>query len=235
MRALKQLPLKLPHRGGVRAGAGRKPKGPRPLVSHKSRPQFDKAAALHVTLRVASHVWNLRSRRCFRILENCFEDARERFGLRMIEFSLMGNHLHLLVEAESNLALSRGMQGLCVSIARRLNGLMQRRGAVFADHYHSRILPSPTQLVNAIAYVLGNATHHYGAGGTDPFCSSAYDAAKREHVLSHPQTWLLKSGWRWARRIPPPLQRLWATQPSGGPSHPKDVPHDTSERRSLFG
>jgi len=209
MRKSKQLPLKLPHRGGKRTGAGRKPKGPRALVSHKARPRFEKPAAVHVTLRVATHVWNLRSRRCFRVIESCLEDARERFGLRVIEFSVMGNHLHLLVEADRNLALSRGMQGLGVRIARRLNRLMGRRGAVFADHYHARLLASPSQLVNAIAYVLGNASHHYGTEGVDGFSSSAYDNDKRERVLSRPRTWLLKTGWRRARRIPPLLATLW--------------------------
>jgi len=209
MRKSKQLSLKLPHRGGTRTGAGRKPKGPRALVSHKARPRFDKPAAVHVTLRVATHVWNLRSRRCFRVIEICLEDARERFGLRIIEFSVMGNHLHLLVEAESNRALSRGMQGLGVRIARKLNRLMGQAGAVFADHYHSRLLGSPSQLVNAIAYVLGNAAHHYGTEGVDGFCSSAYAHEKRERVLSRPQTWLLKTGWRRARRIPALLVKLW--------------------------
>jgi putative transposase len=209
MRKSKQMSLKLPQRGGRRTGAGRKPQGPRPLVSHKARPRFEKPAAVHVTLRVATHVWNLRSRRCFRIIEICLEDARERFGLRIIEFSVMGNHLHLLVEADSNLALSRGMQGLCVRIARGLNRLMHREGPVFADHYHSRVLPSPTALVNAIAYLLGNATHHYGDGGPDPFCSSVYDATWRERILCRPQTWLLQSGWRRAPRVPLALHKLW--------------------------
>jgi putative transposase len=209
MRTSKQLSLRLPHRGGKRAGAGRKARGPRPLVSHKARPRFDKPAAVHVTLRVATHVWNLRSRRCFRVIEICLEDARERSGLRIIEFSVMGNHLHMLAEADSNLALSRGMQGLGVRIARAMNRLMGRRGAVFADHYHSRLLDSPSKLVNAIAYVLGNAAHHYGTEGTDAFCSSAYGHEKRDRVLSRPQTWLLKTGWRRARRIPPLLARPW--------------------------
>jgi REP element-mobilizing transposase RayT len=211
MRKSKQLSLQLPHRGGKRAGAGRKPKGPRPLVSHKARPKFEKPAAVHVTLRMATQVWNLRSRRCFRTIESCFEDARERFGLRIIELSVMGNHLHVLVEADNNLGLSRGMQALGVRIARRLNRLMGRRGAVFADHYHSHLLGSPSQLVNATAYVLGNAAHHYGTQGIDSFCSSAYDHEKRDRVLSQPQTWLLKTGWRRARRIPLVLQALWGS------------------------
>jgi REP element-mobilizing transposase RayT len=164
---------------------------------------------VHVTLRVATHVWNLRSRRCFRVIEGCFADARERFGLRVIEFSVMGNHLHLLVEADTNVALSRGMQGLGVRIARGLNRLMGRRGTVFADHHHARVLGSPSELVNAIAYVLGNAAHHYGTEGVDELCSSTYDSERRARVLSRPRTWLLKTGWRRARPIPPLLERLW--------------------------
>jgi REP element-mobilizing transposase RayT len=106
-------------------------------------------------------------------------DARERFGMRIIEFSVLGNHLHVLVEAESSVALSRGMQGLNVRIAKALNGVMQRRGSVFDDHYHSRLLPTPTQLVKAIGYILGNHEHHYGRSrGVDPFLARVRQPAR---------------------------------------------------------
>jgi REP element-mobilizing transposase RayT len=199
---MEQLALGIPRRGGKRPGAGRKPKGRRALVSHHRRPRFEKATAVQVTLRVAGHVWNLRSRRCFDIIEACLVAARERFGLRVIEFTVLGNHLHLVVEADSDAALSRGMQGLNIRIARALNRLMKGKGRVFADHYHSRLLRSPTELVNAIAYVLGNAAHHYGESGQDRFSSRAYEAPHRRKILSHPRTWLLRSGWRRARTVP---------------------------------
>jgi len=228
MRTSKQMSLKLPHRGGKRTGAGRKPKGPRALVSHKARPRFEKPAAVHVTLRVATHVWNLRSRRCFRVIEGCFADARGQSGLRIVEFAVMGNHMHLLAEAESDVALSRGMQGLTVRISRRLNRLMDGRGTVFADHYHARVLSSPSELVSAIGYLLGNAAHHYGIERADGFCSSALDAEERERVLSRPQTWLLKSGWRRAKRIPLSLEKLWACQASD--KAPSDRPQTGTNR-----
>src|SRR5213075_1113119 len=120
---MKQLALKIPQRGGKRKGAGRKRKAPRPRVSHKARPRFNKPAAVLVTLRVACGVRNLRSRRCFGAIEACFTNARGRFGLRIIEFAILGNHLHLLVEADSDQSLSRGMQGLGVRLARALNRL----------------------------------------------------------------------------------------------------------------
>src|SRR3954468_19698516 len=88
---MKQLAFDIPQRGGKRKGAGRKRKAPRPRVSHKARPRFDKAAAVLVTLRVACGVWSLRNRRCFQAVEACFKDARGRFGLRIIEFAVLGN------------------------------------------------------------------------------------------------------------------------------------------------
>lgn len=72
----------------------------------------------------------------------------------------MSNHLHQIVEADDSKALSRGMQGLCVRMAQALNAALNRRGRVFADHFHSRPLRSPTELVNAIRYVLRNAERH---------------------------------------------------------------------------
>jgi len=209
---MKQLALQIPQRGGKRKGAGRKRKAPRPRVSHKARPRFDKAAAILVTLRIASGIWSLRTRRCFEVIEGCFAGAQERFGLRVIEFSVLGNHLHLLVEAESDRTLSRGMQGLCVRIARALNRLMQRRGAVFDDHYHARLLRSPTELVNALAYVLGNHEHHYGPSrGIDPYSSLA---CARSTVLASPKTWLMTKGWRGARIRSIWLERWVAARPA---------------------
>jgi REP element-mobilizing transposase RayT len=159
---------------------------------------------VHVTLRVGDRVWNLRSGRCFRVIESSLEEVRERFGLRVIEFTVLGNHLHLVVEADSDALLSRGMQGLAVRIAKALNRLMERCGSVFADHFHSHLLRNPTELVEALAYVLGNFARHFGGEpGRDPFSSATYDAARRARVLASPATWLLREGWQRARRIPP--------------------------------
>ncbi|MCA1829689.1 MAG: transposase, partial [Myxococcales bacterium] len=171
-------------------------KGRRPLVSHHSRPHFDKPTAIHATVRVREDVWNLRSQRCFRVVKQALHDALGRFGLRVIDFSLQGNHLHLILEADNSASLSRGMQGLCVRIARALNRLMERKGHVFADHFHSRLLLSPTEVMRAIQYVVDNHRKHYGHTGTDPYASTALPAPERDEVLARPVTWVLRGGWR---------------------------------------
>jgi putative transposase len=102
---------------------------------------------------------------------------------------VLGNHLHLIVEADDSRSLSRGMQGLCIRIAKALNKMMSRSGRVFADHFHSRLLRSPAELTRAIAYVLGNALHHFGKGAIDAFSSVAPHG---ESMLAHPRSWLLR-------------------------------------------
>ena len=189
-----QLDLPLPRRGGKRPGAGRKPKGRKALVSHLARPRFDKPMPVHVTLRVHDHVWNLRSRRSYPRILSCFEKALGRFGLRLIEFTVQGNHLHLIVEADDSRSLSRGMQGLAIRIAKTLNSMMNRAGAVFADHFHSRLLKTPTELVNAIRYVLGNAAHHFAESLKDRFSSESLSRFNRERFLARAVGWLLRVG-----------------------------------------
>src|SRR5690349_4474081 len=85
--------------GGKRKGAGRKPKGERAGVAHVARPRFSRPMPLHVTVRMAAGVFNLRSRRSFRVIQDVLNGAAKRFGMRVVQFSIQGNHAHLLVEA----------------------------------------------------------------------------------------------------------------------------------------
>jgi putative transposase len=163
-------------------------------VSHKERPRFDKPLPAHVTLRVLDHVPSLRSSRRFAVIRRAFAAARGLHGLRLVEFTVMGNHLHLIVEAGSNGSLSRGMQGLCIRLAKAMNKVLKRRGGgVFADHYHSHLLRSPAEVANALKYVSGNAEHHFGEAGLDWF--SSQNPELRE-LLMVPVTWLLSVGWK---------------------------------------
>ena len=190
MKRPRQIAFDFRTHGGRRRGAGRKPKGDRALVSHKERPRFDKAMPAHVTLRVRNDVPSLRSSRRFAVIRRCFAAARGLHGLRLVEFTVMGNHLHLIVEAESNGSLSRGMQGLCVRLARALNKTLKRgSGGVFADHYHLQLLGTRAEVRNALGYVAGNAEHHFGEGGPD-WCNSQNPELRK--LLELPETWLLR-------------------------------------------
>jgi REP element-mobilizing transposase RayT len=126
-------------------------------------------------------------------------------------YSVQANHLHLIVEAEDEQALARGMKGLKVRLARKINALVGRKGTVFADRYHARILSSPRAVKNALAYCLNNARKHalqrkkrLPARWVDPFSTAKrfYEEAKG---LVSARTWLLRVGWRRWGEISPSL------------------------------
>jgi REP element-mobilizing transposase RayT len=54
--------------------------------------------------------------------------ATSRF--RIVHFSVQTNHLHLLVEADDELALARGIQGLGIRLAKAINRRVGRSGRV---------------------------------------------------------------------------------------------------------
>src|SRR5512142_2895451 len=136
-------------RGGVREGAGRPPKGERAGVVHAARPRFDRRMPVHVTVRMAEWVWNLRSGRAMAVLRRALVQSADRFGARVVQFAVLGNHIHLLLEADHTAALVRGMRGLSIRIAKGLNRLMSRNGRVLGDRYHARVLRTPTEVRRA--------------------------------------------------------------------------------------
>ena len=138
-----QLELGFRARGGARKGAGRRPKGNVAGVSHLRRPVLSPRHPLHVTLRVVAGLPSLRRWGLFTEVRSALARAQERFGFRLVHFSVQSNHLHLIAEAADRCALSRGLQGLTVRVARAVNRRLQRTGRLFADRYHARALKTP--------------------------------------------------------------------------------------------
>src|SRR5262245_22954017 len=169
----KQLVLELPTWGGKRKGAGR-PRTPgrvRRRVAHLRRPKLAARFPVHVTWRMSEDVWSLRSRRSFTRLTCAFYMSAVRFGYRIVHYAVMGNHVHLIVEAHDEGVLAIGMQSLGIRIAQSLNRMMKRKGRVLSDRYHARILKTPTEVHTCVHYLQTNAHKHYQVPGPDPFTS----------------------------------------------------------------
>src|SRR4051794_8503216 len=173
--------------GGRRKGAGRprKPKDER-SVEHRVRPAVAARFPVHVTVSLGAGLRNLRKLPSLRVIERAFWGAQGRFGLRLNHFTVQSNHLHLIVETSDRIALSRAIKGLSIRIARGLNRLAGRTGRVVDDRYHTHILKTPTEVRNAVRYVLGNLAKHTGRTGVD-----AYSSLARPDLVVAPRTWLL--------------------------------------------
>ena len=112
-----------------------------------------------------------------------------------------------MTEAEDRRAHSRGMAGLAIRIAKRLNKFWQRRGKVFVDRFHGRELRTPREVRNALHYLLHNARKHgyrIAPEGPDPYSSErwfdGWRGFARDRVWPAPlaaaRSWLLEVGWR---------------------------------------
>src|SRR5262249_42527195 len=139
--------------GGARKGAGRPTKRDAG-ASHKKRAHLAPRHPVHVTLRAKRGVCLLRAELPLRALRGAFRAARAPLGLRLVHYSVQDTHLHMIVEAESTRALSRGMQGLTIRMAKALNRVLSRRGSVFAERFHAHPLRTPREVFHALRYVL---------------------------------------------------------------------------------
>ena len=133
--------------------------------------------------------------------------------MRVIHFSAQGNHAHLIVEVDESEALSRGMQGLQIRMARGLNRAWKRNGPVFEKRFHHRVLRTPREVRNGVAYTVLNCRKHginYGSDAVDDFSSGdwqpvweRYQPRYRDMLgtirpVVDPETWMLMVGWmRW--------------------------------------
>ena len=144
-------------RGGARKGSGR----PRTTQqrAHLKRPDLNGRHPLHVTWKLKQGLPSLRRRDVFSALRAAVKTARKN-DLKIVHFAILSNHLHLIVETSDRPSLSRALQSLGISLAKRINVLTGGKGAIFLDRYHLEILSTPTQVRNAIHYVMTNEPLH---------------------------------------------------------------------------
>ena len=161
--------------GGKRKGAGRKRVAERANVPHRARPKHVARHPVHVTLRALFRP--LRSQHVFPTVGIALAAATQRNEerFRILHFSVQYDHLHLVVEASDQRALSSGMRSVAIRVARYVNALVMRRGRFWADRWHGRALTSPRQVRNALVYALANFRKHAAvplAEGVDVFSSA---------------------------------------------------------------
>jgi putative transposase len=217
--------------GGKRRGAGRKRSdadmpGSRSRVVHAPRPIHKGRHPVHVTLRAKPGLPSFRQQRVQRLVAEVLRDQRRRRyrnEFRIVHYTIQRNHLHLVVEADTERAkgykpLRSGVSGFEIAFARRLNLRLRRRGKVWADRYHRHDLKTPRETWSGLAYVFGNYTHHgmksHGAGVLDIYASGCvFDGWEGDHFIPadferwrwpvcRAQTWLARKGYLVHGRLP---------------------------------
>jgi hypothetical protein len=145
--------------------------------------------------------------------------------MRVVHVSIQRRHVHLLVEADDERRLARGMQGFQISAARQLNATITIemgadepvRGQVFTSRYHAEIIDTPRRARHCLGYVLNNWRRHredqagppQRRARVDPYSTGIFFDGWRDQdapfefprdyeplVVVPAESWLLREGWR---------------------------------------
>jgi REP element-mobilizing transposase RayT len=194
-------------------------------VWHRGRAEHLARHPVHLTFRARAGLPSLRTRRLLAVVLEVITAVAHRLDCRIVHFSVQDDHVHLIVEADDERALSAGARGFSIRVAKALNRALGRRGPVWDSRYHRRDLTTPTETRWALLYVLANwLEDHPDARGLDP-CSSAawFDGWQQRARIATPpgpppvapaHVWLLTTGWQKAgplsvrARPRPPARRL---------------------------
>lgn len=192
-------------------------------MNHMKRPRVDKDTPLHITWRLKIGLLSMRKQQLLKEFEESVRRAKI-FGLRVLQFSIQGNHIHLIVEADNNLALAQGLRSLGGRFGKIIRKHAGGRGPVFAGRYHIELIQTPEQMRNTLSYVLLNHSKHKKVVEyVDGYSSAPYfhewkrllgkkfSGMIRDQVeslreangrditsaaLSPPKSWLAREGWR---------------------------------------
>ncbi len=208
-----QLTLQSSGHGGVRRNAGRKKTST--CIPHSPRKPVSSKTPVHITVRLTPGIATLRSKKTFKIFARGVKNAKA-LGLRILHFAVLGNHFHVIAEADDQKTLASGMRSLNGTIAKAF--VTETTRQIFTARYHSEILNTPTQVKNALLYVLTNAAKHFRRSyAADEYSSLATFKGLqilcrfRPHLdwtvssanellngvqLSQPRSWLASVGWR---------------------------------------
>lgn len=181
-------------------------------MRHVPRSRVQTRFPSHVTLKVLPGVPSLRKRAVVLEIERSFTAlCAARSDFRLVHYSIQSDHLHLLVEASDGSVLARGMKALGARLARAVNRVFRRAGAVLRDRYYLHVLRTPREVRNALRYVLLNVRKHARRAlpdaRVDPASSGRWfdgwlrvapmdDGEPDARAVATARTWLLSVGWR---------------------------------------
>jgi phage baseplate assembly protein gpV len=69
------------------------------------------------------------------MVKEAIDAASDHLGMKIVDFNLKGEFIHLAADVKNKKALSRGVQGFSIRLARAVNRAGSHTGKVFADRY----------------------------------------------------------------------------------------------------
>jgi putative transposase len=80
-------------------------------------------------------------------------EAKKRFGLKILNYTVTSNHIHLLVYDGKENIIPKSIQLIAGRTAREYNLRKNRKGAFWEDRYHATAIKAGNHLIRCLAYI----------------------------------------------------------------------------------
>ena len=108
----------------------------------------------HITHRCHQKEFLLKFARDRQVWIRWLFEAKKRYDLEVLNFTITSNHIHLLVYGGDNReAIPRSMQLVAGRTAQEYNRRSQRKGAFWEDRYHATAIDTDDHLARCLVYI----------------------------------------------------------------------------------
>ena len=107
----------------------------------------------HITHRCHKQEFLLKFSRDRRTWTRWLFEARKRFGLCVLNYTVTSNHIHLLVKDTGRGEIPKSMQLNAGRTAQQYNQRKERKGAFWEDRYHATAVATDEHLIRCLIYI----------------------------------------------------------------------------------
>jgi putative transposase len=101
-------------------------------------------------------------------------EAKKRYGLCVLNYTVTSNHVHLLVKDTGGETIARSMQLIAGRTAQEYNQRKNRKGAYWEDRYHATAVQGDGHLARCLVYIDLNMVRAGVVGHPDEWPESGY-------------------------------------------------------------
>lgn len=107
----------------------------------------------HITHRCHQQEFLLKFARDRRQWRHWLFEARKRFGLSILNYTITSNHIHLLVRDTGKDVIPKSLQLIAGRTAQEYNQRKGRKGAFWEDRYHATAVDTDAHLAKCLVYI----------------------------------------------------------------------------------
>ncbi len=152
-------------------------------MTRQARIYFQKAV-YHVTIRGNNRQNILEDDKDKAVFLDCLKKFKVRFGFKLYAFVIMDNHVHLIIEANSAVNISKIMQAITLSYSVKFRKKYSYSGYVWQGRFKSNVIDGDRYIVECINYIHHNPIRANMVSDPEDYSWSSWNFYNADHDTS---------------------------------------------------